>query len=337
MAKNQTRKPSRDVRGGKGMAGGGMGRAGYGKGSASGSGKGRGSKGGSPTGSKRYGGAGAGSVRGGFAAASAQPKGQGKGRSYKKDVQSGADAIAGKHAVIEALEAGVPLKKVMIAQGIAAGEALEKVRKLASENGVDVDVVPRARIEEKAAGLNHQGIMAVSAPYEYSSIHQIIEAASGVDATLVIVLDHITDVGNFGAIVRTAEVIGACGVVIASKRSVDVVSSTYKTSAGAVSRMNIAKVSNIGNACDALREAGFWVAGASEKAEGACWDSPMHGKLALVMGNEQTGISKLVQQKCDFMVKLPQRGQIGSLNVSCAAAALGYEWMRQSAAEGLLG
>lgn len=255
----------------------------------------------------------------------------------KKDSRSGADAIAGKHAVIEALEAGVPLKKILIAQGMAAGEALDKIRKLADANGVDVDVVPRVRIEKRASGLNHQGILAYASPYEYSSIHQIVEDSSDCDAALVIVLDHITDVGNFGAIVRTAEVLGASGVVIPSKRSVDVVSSTYKTSAGAVSRMNIAKVTNIGNACDALRDAGFWVAGASEKVDSPCWDSPMHGKLALVMGNEQTGIAKLVQQKCDFMVKLPQRGSIGSLNVSCAAAALGFEWMRQSVSKGLLG
>ncbi len=366
MSKGQTRKPSRDINGGKGKnkgkgaylandasrRGGGSSKSLRGTSQCYGAGNGakgswndNGAQGARGTGSR--GGAKSGKAakgankrafdsRSGFREDTGASRGKGKGSSYKKDSRSGIDAIAGKHAVIEALEAGVPLKKIMIAQGISSGDALDKIQELADLRGVDIDTVPRVRIEEKAAGLNHQGILAIASAYRYSSIHEITESCDGESAALVIVLDHITDVGNFGAVVRTAEVLGASGVVIANKRSVDVVSSTYKTSAGAVSRIKIAKVTNIANTCDALRESGFWIAGASEKASCACWDSPLHGKIALVMGNEQTGISKLVQQKCDFMVKLEQRGQIGSLNVSCAAAALGYEWLRQCAAEGLL-
>ena len=172
--------------------------------------------------------------------------------------------------------------------------------------------------------------------YEYATVGAIMQQCESSKAALVLVLDHITDVGNFGAIVRTAEVVGASGIIIPNKRSVDVVSSCYKTSAGAVSRINIAKVSNIATTCDRLRDNGFWIAGASEKTEQTCWDSPLNGKIALVMGSEGEGLSKLVQQKCDFLVKLPQLGKIGSLNVSCAAAALSYEWLRQSTSAGML-
>ncbi len=334
MGKGQTRKPSRDIHGGKGKAA-------YqatkepkrGKGSSKGKGNSKDFYG-TPR-QNRSRGRGAQNAKFGAQDKSTN-KGRGKGFTYKKDAKSGLDVIAGKHAVIEALEADVPLKKIMVAQGISSGEVLDKIQELAGLRGADIDIVPRVRIEEKAAGLNHQGILAIASGYEYSSIHQIIESSASESAALVIVLDHITDVGNFGAIARTAEVLGASGVVIANKRSVDVVSSTYKTSAGAVSRIKIAKVTNIANTCDTLRDCGFWIAGASEKAQCACWDSSLNGKIALVMGNEQTGISKLVQQKCDFMVKLEQRGQIGSLNVSCAMAALGYEWLRQCASKGLL-
>lgn len=261
-----------------------------------------------------------------------RPEGRGQDRSYNKDARTGIDVIAGKHAVLEALESGVPLKSIFIAQGTQEGDYVDKVIEKAKEAGVEYDIVPRKKIDYYASGLNHQGVMAKARPYEYAAIGDIMAACEGEERALVYVLDHITDVGNFGAIVRSAEVIGASGIVIPAKRSVDVVASTYKTSAGAVSRMKIAKVSNIATACDRLRDNGFWVAGASEKAEQACWDAPLSGKVGLVMGSEGDGISRLVQKKCDLFVKLPQMGEIGSLNVSCAAAALGYEWLRQNTA-----
>ena len=263
-----------------------------------------------------------------------RPSGRGQDRSYNKDARTGVDIIAGKHAVLEALESDVPLKTIFIAQGTQEGDYVDKVIEMAKGAGVEYEIVPRKKIEYYASGLNHQGVMAKARPYEYAAIGEIMAACQDDDHALVYVLDHITDVGNFGAIVRSAEVVGAAGIIIPSKRSVDVVASTYKTSAGAVSRMKIAKVSNIATACDRLRDNGFWVAGASEKAEGSCWEAPLAGKVGLVMGSEGDGISRIVQKKCDFFVKLPQLGEIGSLNVSCAAAALGYEWLRQNVAAG---
>ena len=139
-----------------------------------------------------------------------------------------------------------------------------------------------------------------------------------------------TDAGNFGAIVRSAEVVGAAGVVIASKRAAEVTVATYKTSAGAVMHLPIAQVPNIARALDDLKDAGFWVCGASEHAEQVCWDAPLAGRLALVMGSEGEGVSRLVLEKCDFLTKLPQRGLTESLNVAQAATALAFEWMRRN-------
>ena len=146
-------------------------------------------------------------------------------------------------------------------------------------------------------------------------------------------LDHVTDDGNFGAIVRSAEVVGAAGVVIANKRAAGVTVGSYKTSAGAVMHLPIAQVPNIARALDDLKDAGFWVAGASEHAQDVCWDSPLQGRVALVMGSEGDGISRLVLEKCDFLTKLPQRGLTESLNVAQAACALCFEWMRRNASE----
>ena len=147
------------------------------------------------------------------------------------------------------------------------------------------------------------------------------------------VLDHVTDDGNFGAIVRSAEVVGAAGVVIANKRAAGVTVGSYKTSAGAVMHLPIAQVPNIARALDDFKAAGFWVGGASEHAEGSCWDAPFEGRVALVMGSEGDGISRLVLEKCDFLTKLPQRGMTESLNVAQATTALCFEWLRRNAGE----
>ena len=150
---------------------------------------------------------------------------------------------------------------------------------------------------------------------------------------LVVVLDHVTDAGNFGAIVRSAEVVGAAGVVIANKRAAEVTVATYKTSAGAVMHLPIARVPNIARALEDLKQAGFWCVGASEHAEGSCWESPLTGRIALVMGSEGEGISRLVLETCDDLTRLPQRGVTESLNVAQATTALAYEWLRVNIAE----
>jgi len=198
--------------------------------------------------------------------------------------------------------------------------------------GVRIKYVPRAQLDALSSHGAHQGIALEVGNFPYADVADILDRA-GDGPALVVVLDHVTDDGNFGAIVRSAEVVGAAGVIIANKRAAGVTVGSYKTSAGAVMHLPIAQVPNIARALDDLKAAGFWVGGASEHAEGSCWDAPFEGRVALVMGSEGDGISRLVLEKCDFLTKLPQRGMTESLNVAQATTALCFEWLRRNAGE----
>lgn len=195
--------------------------------------------------------------------------------------------------------------------------------------GIPIEHVASEQLDGLSSHGAHQGIMLEVGEFPYADLADVI-ARANTDPSLVVVLDHVTDAGNFGAIVRSAEVVGAAGVVIANKRAAEVNVGAYKTSAGAVMHLPIARVPNIARALEALKAAGFWVVGASEHAEGACWDAPLSGRIALVMGSEGEGIGRLVLETCDDLIKLPQRGKTESLNVAQAATALCYEWLRQN-------
>jgi 23S rRNA (guanosine2251-2'-O)-methyltransferase len=175
----------------------------------------------------------------------------------------------------------------------------------------------------------HQGVVVEAAPFSYADIADVISRAGTGDA-LVVVLDHVTDEGNFGAIVRSAEVVGAAGVVIPNVRSAAVGTAAYKTSAGAVLHIPIARVPNLAAAVLQLQEAGFWVGAATEHADDVAWDAPLSGRVAIVMGSEGSGVSRLVLDRCDFSCRLPQLGRVESLNVAQATTVLCYEWMRRT-------
>lgn len=251
----------------------------------------------------------------------------GHGSSHYSHAKPQASYIEGRRACAEALEADVPLRRALV----ASGELDDTLRRLVGrlqEAGVPVEQVPRSRLDQLSSHGAHQGIVVQAEPYEYADLDTIIERA-GEGPALVVVLDHVTDEGNFGAIVRSAEVVGAAGVVIAKARAAGVGTATYKTSAGAVMHLPIAQVANLGNAIDKLKEAGFWAGAATEHAHDDVWHAPVEGRLCLVMGSEGSGISPLVQKKCDFECRLPQRGRIESLNVAQAATVLCYEWLRR--------
>ena len=237
--------------------------------------------------------------------------------------------IEGRRAAAEALRAGFPVKRALVAEGEGKDAALAQLVAYLHAAGVPVITRPRAELDALSAHGAHQGIALEVGAFPYAELTDIV-ARAGEGPALVVVLDHVTDAGNFGAIVRSAEVAGAAGVVIASKRAAEVTVATYKTSAGAVMHLPIAQVPNIARVLDDLKEAGFWACGSSEHAEQVCWDSPLQGRIALVMGSEGEGISRLVLEKCDFLTKLPQRGETESLNVAQAATAMMFEWMRQN-------
>ncbi len=239
------------------------------------------------------------------------------------------DFIEGRRAVAEALRTGFPVKRALVAEGQGSDAALTELMGNLKEAGIPVKRVKREELDALSSHGAHQGIALEVGSFPYAGMNDLLERA-GEGPALVLVLDHVTDDGNFGAIVRTAEVVGAAGVIIANKRAAGVTVGSYKTSAGAVMHLPIVQVPNIARALDELKEAGFWVAGASEHANDVCWDSPFAGNLALVMGSEGDGISRLVLEKCDFLTKLPQRGRTESLNVAQAATALCFEWMRRN-------
>lgn len=255
-----------------------------------------------------------------------------EGRPRGRDALPGrlaGSVIEGRRAAAEALRSGFPVKRALVAEGAGGDAALAPIIADLRAAGARVQTVPRSQLDALSAHGAHQGIVLETGSFPYADLADVI-ARAGDGPALVLVLDHVTDAGNFGAIVRSAEVVGAAGVVIASKRAAEVTVATYKTSAGAVMHLPIAQVPNIARALDDLKDAGFWVCGASEHAEQVCWDAPLSGRLALVMGSEGEGISRLVLEKCDFLTKLPQRGLTESLNVAQAATALAFEWMRRN-------
>jgi 23S rRNA (guanosine2251-2'-O)-methyltransferase len=238
--------------------------------------------------------------------------------------------IEGRNAVFEALRAGMPVRRVMIAEGTKPDRALDEIARLADEAGVAVLRVPKRDIDAKSERGAHQGVLAEAAPYAYASLDDVLARAKGKEHSLIIVLDHITDPGNLGAIVRTAEVIGADGVLVANKRAAAVTPAAYKASAGALAHVKLAQEANIVRSLERCKEDGFWIAGASEHGAQSVWDAPLEGRVVLVMGSEGDGLARLTRETCDFLVRLPQVGQVGSLNVAQATTAIAYEWLRRA-------
>ena len=225
--------------------------------------------------------------------------------------------IEGRRAAAEALRTGFPVKCALVAEGGERDNSLTHLVNDLESAGIRIKYVPRAQLDALSSHGAHQGIALEVGNFPYADIADIV-ARAGEGPALV---------------VRSAEVVGAAGVVIANKRAAGVTVGSYKTSAGAVMHLPIAQVPNIARALDELKDAGFWVGGASEHAEGSCWDAPFEGRVALVMGSEGDGISRLVLEKCDFLTKLPQRGMTESLNVAQATTALCFEWLRRNAGE----
>lgn len=244
------------------------------------------------------------------------------------------DLIEGRRATDEALELGLPITRALVQKDGGQGDpALSQLAARLEASGIEVERVAKPVLDSLSSHGAHQGVMLRVRPYRYAEVHDILERA-GEGPALVIVLDHVTDEGNFGAIVRTAEVVGAAGVVVARARAARVGVGAYKTSAGAVMHLPIAQVSNLANALDELKEHGFWAGAATEHAHDVIWDAPLAGRVALVMGSEGSGISRLVREHCDFEFRLPQRGRVESLNVAQATTAIAYEWLRRCETDG---
>ncbi|MBA4370742.1 MAG: 23S rRNA (guanosine(2251)-2'-O)-methyltransferase RlmB [Coriobacteriaceae bacterium] len=241
------------------------------------------------------------------------------------------DVVEGRNAVAELLRSGAPVRRVLVADGVQVS-GLAEVERLAASAGVPVERRPRRDLDGMSPRGAHQGVVALTEPFGYASLGGIIGRAEGSERSLVIVLDHVTDPGNLGAVVRSAEVAGAAGVVVAKRRSAAIGPGAWKSSAGALAHVPVAQVTNLARALRELKDAGYWIAGASEHAEELAWDAPLDGRLVLVLGSEDRGLARLTAEACDFLVRLPVAGSVGSLNVAQAASVLAFEWVRRGRA-----
>ena len=244
------------------------------------------------------------------------------------------DLIEGRRATDEALELGLPITRALVQKDGGQGDpALSQLAARLEASGIEVERVAKPILDSLSSHGAHQGVMLRVRPYRYAELHDVLERA-GEGPALVIVLDHVTDEGNFGAIVRTAEVVGATGVVVARARAARVGVGAYKTSAGAGPKSVLLELVQGVREVGDLRDGQVHHGAATEHAHDVIWDAPLAGRVALVMGSEGSGISRLVREHCDFEFRLPQRGRVESLNVAQATTAIAYEWLRRCETDG---
>lgn len=237
--------------------------------------------------------------------------------------------VYGVHAVDEALASGEKLRAIHVAADRKKDAPLRELLARAKELGVPIRFEQRAfftQLPFKA----HQGVVGLAPPFEYATLQDLVHAKPRGKHRLVVVLDHLTDPHNVGAIVRTAECAGADGLVLPERRSAGINATVRKAAAGAAAYLPIARVANVAEAVRALKKAGVWVAGADAGPDTAeMRGADLDRDLALVVGAEGTGLSHLVRRECDYLVRIPMHGRIASLNASVAAAVLLYETLRQ--------
>ncbi len=237
--------------------------------------------------------------------------------------------IEGKNPVIEALKNDVKIEKIMISSEHVQGTT-NKIIKIAKEKNIVIKYVDKNTLNKMSASKKHQGVIAQAAEFEYKTIDDVLNVAKDrQEEPFIIILDEITDVHNLGAIIRTAECAGVHGIVIPKRRSAGVNEIVSKTSAGAVEYMPIVKVTNINNIIEEFKNLGLWIFGADMTGEKYYYEENLNIPLAIVIGSEGKGISRLVKENCDILVKIPMYGKISSLNASCAASVIMYEVARQ--------
>ncbi|MCQ4088878.1 23S rRNA (guanosine(2251)-2'-O)-methyltransferase RlmB [Saccharibacillus sp. JS10] len=240
------------------------------------------------------------------------------------------ELIAGKHSVTEALKAGRSINKIWIAEGTQQKQ-MQPILNEAKNRGVIVQTADKRKLDTMVPGIQHQGVVAQAAPFVYAEVEDLLAAAAAKDEDpFLIILDEIEDPHNLGSILRTADCTGVHGVIIPKRRSAQVNATVSKTSAGAAEYVPVARVTNLAQTMEKLKEAGVWIAGTDVRAEGEIYDTDVFkGPLALVIGNEGEGMGRLVREKCDVLIKLPMQGKINSLNASVAAGVVMYEVLRQ--------
>lgn len=239
------------------------------------------------------------------------------------------DQIEGRNSVLELLESGKDVNKIFVTRGEKHG-SINKILGIAKERKIIVVEKDKKQMDEMAQEENYQGVIAIVPPFEYVEISDILQVAKERNEDpFVIVLDGIEDPHNLGSIIRTAETAGVHGVIIPKRRAASVNSTVNKASAGAVEHMKIARVTNISDAIEELKQAGLWVCGTAVDTNKYYYNQDLTGPLAIVIGNEGKGIGEKVKKNCDFLVKIPMKGKIQSLNASVSTGIVVYESVKQ--------
>ncbi len=250
-----------------------------------------------------------------------------KGKStYNQELS---DQIEGRNSVIELLESDRDINKILIAKGERHG-SINKIISIAKQRKIVIAEVERQKLNAISKTDNHQGVIAIVPPFNYSSVDDILnEAKQKKEDLFILILDGIEDPHNLGSIIRTAETAGVHGVIIPKRRAASVNATVSKVSSGAVEHVKIARVNNLNETIKYLKEQGLWICGTDGEAKTYYYNQDLKGPIAIVIGSEGFGMSKLVKENCDFLVKIPMKGKITSLNASVSAGIVTYEVVKQ--------
>lgn len=236
--------------------------------------------------------------------------------------------IEGRNAVLEALRAGKPIDKLYVLDGCPDGPVRTIIRE-AKKGDTIINYVKKERLDQLSETGHHQGVIAMAASYEYATVEDILERAKEKgEAPFIFVLDNIEDPHNLGAMIRTANLAGAHGVIIPKRRAVGLTSTVARTSAGAINYTPVAKVTNLKQTMEQLKKEGMWFVCADMDGT-PYYQMDLKGPMGLVIGNEGEGVSRLIKETCDFVASIPMKGDIDSLNASVAAGVLAFEIARQ--------
>ena len=239
------------------------------------------------------------------------------------------DQVEGRNAVLELLESGRDINKILVANGEKHG-SIHKILAIAKERKIIVTEMERNKLNQIAQTPNNQGVIAIVPPYDYCEVEDILEEAKRKDEMpFILILDGIEDPHNLGSIIRTAETAGVHGIIIPKRRACGVNSTVSKVSAGAVQHMKIARVNNINETIKFLKQNDIWICGTDGQAKTYYYQQDFKMPVAIIIGSEGYGMSRLVKENCDFLVKIPMKGKITSLNASVSAGIVMYEVTKQ--------
>ncbi|HKL12646.1 MAG TPA: 23S rRNA (guanosine(2251)-2'-O)-methyltransferase RlmB [Halanaerobiales bacterium] len=236
--------------------------------------------------------------------------------------------VEGKNPVIELIKENKDIEKIYLQKGLR-GDKIKQILTKAEKNNIQLEWLPKFKIDEKAVTGNHQGVIALTSDIQTYDLYETIDTLSQKDNPLILILDHIQDPHNFGAIIRTAHASGVDAIIYPKDRACGITATVDKVSAGAIEHVRLVEVVNLNRAIDILKEKYYWIVGADMSGQENYYEHDFKGKYGLVLGHEGSGLSRLTKEKCDFLVKIPMQNEFSSLNVSVAAGIILFEINRQ--------